>query len=122
MRGIAAPISANQTVSPHQRRVCLGDQRGHSLTTNPCNKVDRNVTKQRERVLSAPLRFQSFGKPSMMLATSESMALKMILLTGQRPGEVSPYADRAHRWRLVGNAGAAVPSLDWPGTKNGAKS
>jgi integrase len=48
-------------------------------------------------------------------------ALKTILLTGQRPGEVTHM--RAEHiadggwWSLPGDP---VPSLDWPGTKNGA--
>jgi integrase len=46
-------------------------------------------------------------------------ALKLILLTGQRPGEVT-HMHRDHIidgwWTLPG---APVPSLGWPGTKNG---
>jgi integrase len=48
----------------------------------------------------------------------ESMALKTILLTGQRPGEVAHI--RAEHidggwWTLPGEP---VPALGWPGTKN----
>jgi integrase len=47
-----------------------------------------------------------------------SSALKMILLTGQRPGEVACMC-REHIkdgwWELPG---AAIPKLKWPGTKN----
>ena len=46
-------------------------------------------------------------------------ALKMILLTGQRPGEVA-HMRREHikdnSWELPGEP---VPLLRWPGTKNG---
>ena len=46
-------------------------------------------------------------------------ALKMILLTGQRPGEVS-HMRREHIvdgwWEMPGEP---VPALGWPGTKNG---
>ena len=49
----------------------------------------------------------------------QSTALKMILLTGQRPGEVVRMR-REHIadgwWTLPGEP---VPSLKWPGTKNG---
>ena len=51
MRGIAAPISANQTLA-HTSAVFTWAIKEDILTTNPCNKVDRNVTKERERVLS----------------------------------------------------------------------
>ena len=44
-------------------------------------------------------------------------ALKLILLTGQRPGEVAAMQRDAHRRRLVADARQAVG--DWPGTKNG---
>jgi hypothetical protein len=47
-------------------------------------------------------------------------ALKAILLTGQRPGEVAQMR-REHIadgwWTMPGDP---VPALDWPGTKNGA--
>ena len=47
-------------------------------------------------------------------------ALKMILLTGQRPGEVA-HMRREHIddgwWEMPGEP---VPALGWPGTKNGA--
>ena len=46
-------------------------------------------------------------------------ALKMILLTGQRPGEVA-HMRREHIvdgwWEMPGEP---VPALGWPGTKNG---
>jgi integrase len=49
-----------------------------------------------------------------------STALKMILLTGQRPGEVAAMR-REHLvdgwWQMPGEP---VPELGWPGTKNGA--
>jgi integrase len=48
------------------------------------------------------------------------MALKMILLIGQRPGEVRHMRTEHFKdgwWTLPGNP---VPSLNWPGTKNGA--
>jgi integrase len=79
---------------------------------NPCRLVDRNATRSRERVLAdseVPLFWKEF-----------SPALKLILLTGQRPGEVT-HMRREHVadgwWTLPGNP---VPTLDWPGTKNSA--
>jgi integrase len=49
-----------------------------------------------------------------------SSALKLILLTGQRPGEVSCMRQEHIKdgwWQMPG---APDPNLDWPGTKNGA--
>ena len=49
----------------------------------------------------------------------QGTALKMILLTGQRPGEVT-HMRREHIedgwWTMPGEP---VPALGWPGTKNG---
>jgi integrase len=49
----------------------------------------------------------------------EGAALKMILLTGQRPGEVAHMRTEhieGDWWTLPGDP---VPALNWPGTKNG---
>src|SRR5262249_30883427 len=70
----------------------------------------------RERVLEdseLPLFWQAFDK-----AGRAGTALKLILLTGQRPGEVGHM--RAEHivdgwWKMPGK-----PTGDWPGTKNGA--
>ncbi len=51
------------------------------------------------------------------MATNFDPALKLILLTGQRPGEVAAM-QAAHVvegwWQMPGK-----PQGDWPGTKNG---
>jgi integrase len=72
--------------------------------------VDRNPTKDRERVLS--------NAEVALLWPKLDPALKLILLTGQRPGEVSAM-QRDHItidgfWRMPGE-----PVGKWPGTKNG---
>jgi integrase len=86
--------------------------------TNPCRGIDRNATRSRERVLSdseVP-RFWSAFDDAGLIASS---ALKTILLTGQRPGEVA-HMRREHLkdgwWEMPG---VPVQALDWPGTKNG---
>jgi integrase len=83
---------------------------------NPCSKVERNETKDRERVLSdreLP-RFWAAFKNAGIVGT----ALQLILLTGQRPGEVV-HMRREHViggwWEMPGEP---VPALGWPGTKN----
>jgi integrase len=86
------------------------------VAANPCRLVDRNETNSRERVLSdseIPKFWAEFEN-----AGVAGVALKTILLTGQRPGEVA-HMRREHLvdgwWNLPGDP---VPDLDWPGTKN----
>ena len=61
------------------------------LKVNPCQQIERNTTVSRERILSdseIPLFWTAFDD------VFEGTLLKMILLTGQRPGEVrcmGPY-------------------------------
>ena len=57
------------------------------LKLNPCKWVEFNETKSRERVLSES-EIQPFWKAFDDAGYIQSLALKMILLTGQRPGEV----------------------------------
>ena len=78
----------------------------------------KNATNSRERVLSnseIPLFWKAFDTAGLVAST----ALKLVLLTGQRPGELRAMR-REHIkdgwWELPG---APVPELDWPGTKNG---
>ena len=58
---------------------------------NPCKLVARNAVRSRERVLAdseVPLFWSAFGDVGLVVGA----ALKMILLTGQRPGEVAAHA------------------------------
>jgi integrase len=86
---------------------------------NPVQGVERHPTVSRERVLadSEIARFWSaFDEAGLIAGT----ALKCILLTGQRPGEVG-HMRREHLvdgwWEMPG---APDSRLGWPGTKNGA--
>jgi integrase len=88
------------------------------VEANPCRLVERNATKSRERVLSdteIAKFWQAFDA-----AGTVGVALKVNLLTGQRPGEVA----RMRREHIDGGwwtlPGAADDALGWPGTKNGA--
>lgn len=88
------------------------------VSGNPCRSVDRNPTASRDRVLSdseIPQFWSAFDSAGMVA----SAALKTILLTGQRPGEVA-HMRREHIkdgwWEMPGEP---VPALSWPGTKNG---
>lgn len=92
------------------------------MPANPCHGVQRNPTKDRERMLSdseLPEFWRAFDK----LDPMQAAALRMILLTGQRPGEVRHMRydqieddDGGAWWHMPG---APDPATGWPGTKNG---
>ena len=118
MARIEAPVLANQTLAAASA-IFAWAIREDILKANPCAKVERNEVRSRERVLSdgeLPKFWAAFGAAGLV----KSSALKMILLTGQRPGEVA-HMRSEHIvdgwWELPG---ALIPQLGWPGTKNGA--
>jgi integrase len=108
---IAAPVLANQVLAAASA-IFSWAARQEIISANPCSGVERNGTTSRERVLSDAeiAAFWPYLTPP----------LKMILLTGQRPGEVA-HLHRAHvvdgRWWAM--PGAPDPRTLWPGTKNG---
>jgi integrase len=116
MSSIAAPVVANQVLASVSA-IFTWAMREEILPSNPCKLVDRNPTQSRERVLSdseVPLFWKAFGE----VGGSVGNALKTILLTGQRPGEVSDMRREHLRdgwWEMPGEP---VPSLGWLGTKN----
>jgi integrase len=114
---IEAPILANQ-VRAAASAIFAWAVKQEVITVNPCKGVERNETRSRERVLSdseLPRFWTAFDSAGLV----KSSALKVILLTGQRPGEVSCMR-REHVkdgwWTLPG---APEPKTRWPGTKNG---
>jgi integrase len=82
------------------------------ITANPCRGVPKHDVRSRERILS--------DSEIVTFWPHLTAPLKMILLTGQRPGEVA-YLHQAHiidgRWWQM--PGAPDPATGWPGTKNG---
>jgi integrase len=118
MRKIDAPISANQALA-FTSAVFAWAVKQEIVTTNPCTHIERNATTARERVLS-PSEIPLFWKKFDDAGYVESLALKMVLLTGQRPGEIA-HMRSEHIvdgwWEMPG---APDPKLGWPGTKNGA--
>ncbi|MGB9392937.1 MAG: integrase family protein [Xanthobacteraceae bacterium] len=115
MARIEAPILANQTLAAVSAIFSWG-MKEEIVAANPCKLVERNATRSRERVLSEselPLFWKAFAD----LDPVRGAALKMILLTGQRPGEVANMR-REHIkngwWEMPGEP---VPDI-WPGTKN----
>src|SRR5215831_19383736 len=116
MARIEAPILANQVLAAASA-IFSWAQKQEILSANPCRGVDRNQTRDRERILAdseIPRFWSSFDDAGLVL----SSALKCVLALGQRPGEVA-HMRREHIidgwWEMPG---APVPALDWPGTKN----
>jgi integrase len=117
MARIEAPVAANQTLAAVSA-IFSWAIREEILQTNHCKLVARNPMKSRERVLAdseIPKFWAAFDDAGLVA----SSALKTILLTGQRPGEVT-HMRREHIkdggwWDMPG---APVPELGWPGTKN----
>lgn len=88
---------------------------GYELDSHPFRNIERNDTVDRERVLDEaeiPAFWEAFGDADPV----RGPALRMVLLTGQRPGEVSHmrWADiKGNWWSMPGQ-----PEGGWPGTKN----
>jgi integrase len=117
MRRIEAPIVANQTLAALSAMFSWGVKE-EVAAHNPCTGVERNPTRSRERILSAgeiPQFWKAFDEADLITGT----ALKTLLLTGQRPGEVAQMRREHIRdgwWEMPGAPIAGI----WPGTKNGA--
>jgi integrase len=116
MGRIGAPALANQAKAAASAIFTWGIKK-EIVAVNPCLGVDKNETSSRERVLSdseIKLFWNAFDSAGLV----RSSALKVLLLTGQRRGEVS-CVRREHIvdgwWTMPG---APVPKLGWPGTKN----
>jgi integrase len=112
---ISGPVLANQVLASASA-IFTWATRQELLVNNPCRGVERHGTVSRERVLSdaeVPLFLRAFCS-----ADLPGAALKILLLTGQRPGEVA-HMRREHIsdgwWTLPG---LPEPATEWPGTKN----
>jgi integrase len=117
MSRIEAPILANQ-VKAAASAIFTWAVKQEIVTVNPCIGVDGNETRDRDRVLSdseVPKFWAAFDSAGLI----RSSALKVILLTGQRPGEVSHMRCEHIKdgwWEMPGSPDKM---LGWPGTKNG---
>jgi integrase len=110
-----APITANQTLAAASA-IFTWAVKQELLVSNPCHGVERNATTSRERVLSdteVPRFWEAFSA-----AGVAGTALQVLLLTGQRPGEVTRmrYDQIADGWWTL--PGAPDAKTKWPGTKN----
>jgi integrase len=107
---IASPSVANQTRAAASVVFTFGVKK-KVLAFNPVRDVERNKMKSRERVLS--------DSEVAAFWPCLSPALRVLLLTGQRPGEIINM-NRAHIrdgwWEMPG---APDAKLGWRGTKNG---
>jgi integrase len=114
---IDGPIAANQVLAAVSAVFTWG--LGEDLiASNPCKGIPRNATTIRDRVLSNSEIFpfwQALEDGNLIQAA----ALKMIPLTGQRPGEVRHMRHEHIRGCWWDMPGKPVPELGWPGTKNG---
>ena len=89
MRTFKSPIVANQTLAAASAIFswAIREEVG-GVKENPCLKVERNATSSRERVLSdAEIAkfWNAFDDAGLITGT----ALKLVLVLGQRPGEVA---------------------------------
>jgi integrase len=113
---IDAPITANQVLASASAIFTWAiKEELAGVKINPCSGVDRNKTKKRTRILSE-LELPKFWAAFDRVGWIEGAALKMILLTGQRPGEVRHM--RAEHiesgwWTLPKEP---ITKLNWPGT------
>jgi integrase len=112
---IDKPILANQVLASTSA-IFTWASKQEILTNNPCRGVERHEAVERERVLSAqeiPAFWSAFTT-----AGIPGLALKCLLLLGQRPGEIS----RLHRTHIIDNwwemPGLPEPATGWLGTKN----
>jgi integrase len=112
----AVPMTANQTLAAVSA-IFTWAVNEEILSVNPCRGVARNPATSRERVLAhgeVPLFWQAFCEAGL-----SGVALQVLLLSGQRPGEVAHMRHERisdGRWTLPGEPNEA----GWPGTKNGA--
>jgi integrase len=88
------------------------------VAANPCRGIERRKKHHRTRVLNneeLPQVWKAFDDAGLIRST----ALKVLLLTGQRPGEVAhmrlEHIKDGGWWKMPG---LPVAELGWPGTKN----
>jgi integrase len=116
MASIKAPVTANQVMKSVSAIFSWAIRKEiGGVKINPCHLIEHNPTKNRERILAdseVPLFWNAFDSAGLM----HSMALKCILLTGQRPGEVAHMrtTDIIDGWWVLPRDQEGV----WPGTKD----
>jgi integrase len=114
---IKAPILSNQVLASASAIFSWAVKK-KVVTINPCIGIERHETRSRERVLTEeelPLFWNALDDVDPVRAA----ALRVILLCGQRPGEVCHMRSEhlAGSWWTM--PGLPQAELGWPGTKNG---
>jgi integrase len=123
VRALVGQISAKRPILANSVKAAISaiftfavDQ--EIVDKNPCKGIAENKTSSRKRVLSET-EIALFWEGCDLVNPVRAAALKTILFTGQRPGEVS-HMRHEHImdgwWTMPGDP---VPELGWPGTKNG---
>jgi len=88
------------------------------VSQNPCRGIERHATKSRERILSDVEISQFWAAFGDIPNENIGRTLKILLLLGQRPGEISQMRHEhiADSWWTL--PGAPDPKTKWLGTKN----
>ena len=112
------PVAANQVqlVASAIFSWAIEEGRG-GVTLNPCSHIRLNETRTRRRVLT-DAEIKTFWHAAV---GERGAALRMILLTAQRPGEIEHMRTEHVEdgwWSLPGEPD---PEMGWPGTKTGRK-
>lgn len=115
---ITAPVLSNQVLAAASAvfSYAIREEVG-GIKVNPATGIERNATVSRERVLSdneVPAFWNAFEEAGL----TRCMALRVLLLTGQRPGEVACMRTEHIEdgwWTLPGHR---IEELGWAGTKN----
>ena len=90
MGSIAGPVLANQVLAAASA-IFTWAVKQEIVAINPCTGIERNKTQSRERTLAdaeLPLFWKAFDDVGLV----RGAALTVLLLCGQRPGEVCPCA------------------------------
>ena len=104
-----------------QRDLYLGHSRGAREGQSGLGWSSATPLRSRERVLSDQGRYRCCGRRSKVSSRFASAALRVLLLTGQRPGEVAHMrAEHVVRWLVDDARRVRAEERGWPGTKNGA--
>jgi integrase len=113
---ISSPTVANQTLKAASAFFNWATTE-EIVAVNPVKGIEHHATQSRERILSdieIPRFWQAFDDAGLVRGS----ALKVLLLCGQRPGEVT-HMRKEHVadgwWTMPGKPDA---KLGWPGTKN----
>jgi integrase len=113
--GIAAQVVANQVRAACSAVFTFAID-AEVVAINPCKGVKDNPTKDRERVLAAG-EVKSFWDACEQIDPVKAAALRVVLLTGARPGEVCRMRYehlRGSWWEMPGQPDGS----GWLGTKN----